>query len=197
MANSLQQGMTLIELIVVLAIVGILLGVGVPSFIEASKNSKLSAHHNLLVTSLLLARSEAVNNGTPVSVCARTSDFECGDDWSNGWIVFIDGSTRAKIDSSDTILSIQSPISDSQHITALASIDGAAASASYRHSISYFFTGSSNWKNGSFVICDDRNESHARVVNIVLTGDIRRGRKTATSDVPQNAFGLPASCSVA
>ena len=53
-------GFTLLELLVAMAVTGILLGVGVPSFVEVMKNARLSTQHNDLLQSLYLARSEAI-----------------------------------------------------------------------------------------------------------------------------------------
>ena len=68
MERKLNQGFTLIELLVAVAVCGILLGIGVPSFADAIKESRISSQYNTLVGSLYLARSEAVKGSSEVTV---------------------------------------------------------------------------------------------------------------------------------
>jgi len=175
-----QTGFTLVEMVVALGITAVLLGIGVPSFMSAVKNSRLNSHYGSIVGTLYLARSEAVKQNSNVSVCARETDTKCGSEWKNGWITFIDnpgvGTTPGKIDSVDTILQIQSKLGgDSTTITNLGWRKN-TASASAQDYIRYRSSGASNWTGGTFVICDDRLEEHAQALNIVLTGDIRKSR---------------------
>ncbi len=93
-----QSGFTLVELVVTMAVMAILLGVGVPSFIDVMKNARTSATYNSLIGSLYLARSEAVKSNLDVAICARASDASCGTDWDNGWLVFIDTDTDGAVD---------------------------------------------------------------------------------------------------
>ena len=105
-----QKGFTLIELLVSLAVLMVLVGLGVPSFVSAMKNSKLNEDYSLLVGSLYLARSEAVKRSSNVTVCARATDTSCGDNWDNGWLVFSDntanGSGSAGVVDTDDDLSL-------------------------------------------------------------------------------------------
>lgn len=87
-----HSGVTLMELMVALAILGILLGLAVPTFREFSRNNRVAALQNELVTTFNLARSEALKRSTPVAVCASVDGGACAteDDWAAGWIVFTD-----------------------------------------------------------------------------------------------------------
>ena len=68
MQNS-QSGMTMVETLIALSIVGVMTSVSVPpmsNFVEASRADSDTVN---LFTSLLLARSEAVRGNSMVSLC--------------------------------------------------------------------------------------------------------------------------------
>ncbi len=65
---SFQRGLTLIEVCIVLAIVGVLAGAAVPSFTESNRKRVLDGSAGELVTDLYLARSEATAHQAGVRV---------------------------------------------------------------------------------------------------------------------------------
>jgi type IV fimbrial biogenesis protein FimT len=87
------RGFTLIELVVTLVIVGVLAAVGVPSYKSMVVGTRLSGELNALIGALNIAQSEAQKRGTPVSLCPGTSN-SCATNWSAGWIVLLDGTTK-------------------------------------------------------------------------------------------------------
>ena len=199
------RGFTLLELLVALAILAILLGIGVPSFAAAIKNSCMSSNQNALVSSLYLARSEAIKNADSVTVCPRSgsNSQQCGTSWDNGWLVFVDrtqlsNETTANIDADDEIVNVVDGTCGTSTIHGYGSSNRTAAGATPRNFLRYNNRGSTNWNNGSFVICDDRGSSDSRAVNIILTGDIRRGFPAGSdSTVPQDVFGVDVTCTPA
>jgi type IV fimbrial biogenesis protein FimT len=85
-----QRAFTLLELMVTLVVAGILVGVGVPSFIDIVRSSRTATNVNELVTALSIARSEAIRRGGRISVCRSADGAACGGTWEDGWIVFRD-----------------------------------------------------------------------------------------------------------
>lgn len=84
-------GFTLIELMVTISIATILLSVAVPSFTKLIRSNQITTGANELVSSLILARSEALKRSGSVSVCASMDQVSCsGTEFSAGWIVFAD-----------------------------------------------------------------------------------------------------------
>jgi type IV fimbrial biogenesis protein FimT len=86
-AATYQRGFTLIELMVVVSLLAVLLGVGVPSFRATIESNRITTVTNDLVAALQYARSEAVRTGVNHTVCASSNQSTCSGAWANGWIV--------------------------------------------------------------------------------------------------------------
>ncbi len=84
-----KSGFTMIELIVTVAIAAIVLAIGIPSFSSLLKGNRTTTQTNLFVSSVNLARSEAVKRGIQVTLCASMDASSCTEstDWSAGWIL--------------------------------------------------------------------------------------------------------------
>jgi hypothetical protein len=122
-----------------------------------------------------------------------------GHDWTNGWLVFIDrttvqGETSASVDAGDEIIAIEPAVTGDNTILAIVSPTNSAADAREAGFIRYNQNGGIQWSSGSVVVCDAaRGPAASRTINIVLTGDIRRGRVNAGSDAPRDVFNQPIS----
>lgn len=80
------RGFTLVEMMVVVALVAILGSMAVPSFRDLLINQRLAATTSDFVAALSLTRTEAMKRAQSVKLLARNQD------WSNGWEVTIAGS---------------------------------------------------------------------------------------------------------
>jgi len=81
MVSRPQPGFTLIELMVVLAIVVILASIAVPSFTQLIAKQRLSSVKAELFSSLVRTRSEAIKLNQDVTLQPATGG------WINGWTV--------------------------------------------------------------------------------------------------------------
>lgn len=79
-----DRGFTLVELMVTVAIAGILLGIAIPGFAEFLRGVRASSDVTSLTSALALARSEAVKRNQLACVYSSA--------WSDGWEVRIDSS---------------------------------------------------------------------------------------------------------
>jgi type IV fimbrial biogenesis protein FimT len=86
--NSHMRGFTLIELLVLVAVVAILATVAVPDFSATIKNDHDITQLNSLLTSMSLARSEAIKSATNVSICAGSDTTCSGTSWASGWVIY-------------------------------------------------------------------------------------------------------------
>jgi type IV fimbrial biogenesis protein FimT len=83
-----QQGITLIEMMVVISILAILAAIALPSFNDATLSSKLRSYANNFVASAHLARSEAIKQNAVVTLCVSADGASCATGgWQQGWIV--------------------------------------------------------------------------------------------------------------
>lgn len=79
---SSNRGFSLIELMVTVAVMGIIAGIAFPSLRDLVINSRVSTQTNELVAALNYARSESIKRGLEVVVCARD-----GANLGNGWFI--------------------------------------------------------------------------------------------------------------
>lgn len=103
-------GFTLIEMMVVVAIVAILAAMTAPSFNRFVVSSRVISATNDLVAALHLARSEAVTRNASVSLCPGSGDACANsDDWSGGWQVVAGNSVLRLWDAPGGSLSVSGP----------------------------------------------------------------------------------------
>lgn len=165
-----RRGFTLVELLIVLAVGSILLAIAVPGYAFLVNTSRVAAVTNDLVSTLQLARSEAIKRGMRVTVCKTSNpanampacDYAAG--WHQGWLVFVDGGTRGILDAQDELIRIEQN-----------NLNGARISPSNFHNyVSYLPSGMSqgpnNLGNGTFEICLAHMQ---RKVILSVTGRIR------------------------
>lgn len=107
-----SAGFTLIELMIVIAIVGILLLVVAPDFGRFLADGRVNAAKDKLISSISLARTEAIKRGEQVVVCranaAATSCAGSGitattESWADGWLVFADADADETLDAGELL----------------------------------------------------------------------------------------------
>lgn len=159
-----SRGFTLIELIILLAIISILFRFGVPAFNNISHDSRMTAHINTMVTSFNLARSEAVKRNKNIVICPN-DDGQCAKraHWHNGWIMFVDDDMdREYDDDAEEIIFIEAAKSDIE-----------ITSSRYRRRVVFRSIGTSAGSNAYYLFCDQRGADGARAVVLSNTGRAR------------------------
>lgn len=101
-------GITLIELMVVVAVAAILMAVAAPNFTSALTSSRLGSQANDLIADLRLARSEAATRGAWVVVCpSANGGASCSSsaaDWAKGRMIFVDSDRSGTWTATETVL---------------------------------------------------------------------------------------------
>ena len=90
----------MVELMVVVAITGILAAVAAPSFISMLNSTQQNSTMTLLINDLNRARGAAIKRNQRVLVCQRATDTTCGggNNWQNGWLVCYDANQDGACD---------------------------------------------------------------------------------------------------
>lgn len=205
MHRTREQGFTLYELVVTLAVAAIILAFGVPNFMEFQRSNAMAAAANDFVTGALHARSEAVKRQTPVTFCASAdpladppvcSTLAASD---GAYVVFVDEDADAVVDAADTVLR--------RHAAPSGQIQAWSDSGYILYGANGFpreAAGHADDPATVVLFCDDRGNvvsvggvSAARVIRVAPTG--RSAVREATADVADAvgdlaAAGVAADC---
>ena len=172
------SGFTLFELMIAVAIVGILLAIAAPNYRDAMMNVRISAQANDLMSDLALARSEALKRNLPVFLCASKDGKTCAGGWSDGWIVFTDADNDGVLDDPvEPVMKARGAAEGKNSIIARADKTEVTA-------ISYRATGMiGGGVEVNFGICDSRTTmpNNGRNIKITVTGRPRAERITCTA----------------
>lgn len=97
MLGSTARGFTLIEMLVVIAMVAVLSALAAPSVRDFMVRSAMSSAAGEFQASVLRARNEAANKNICTTMCLSTTtnadapscDTKDENDWQKGWIIFL------------------------------------------------------------------------------------------------------------
>lgn len=105
---AVQQGFTLVELMVTIALLAVLMGLAAPTFIESRRNAQLTSLANNFLASVNTTRAEALKTGLQVYMVPMANN-----DWATGWRVYVDvDADRTYSAASDRVL-LEQPAFDS------------------------------------------------------------------------------------
>lgn len=97
--HLVSDGVTLIELLVILSISAVLLGIAIPAFSGLIQSQRLTTSANALFMAVNLARSEAIHRGRRVDLVPLDAR-----QWSSGWLVFVDENSNQRPDKGEHVI---------------------------------------------------------------------------------------------
>lgn len=92
------DGFTLIELLTAMAVLVVLVGLGVPSFLDFITRSRATTEYRELVTAISTARSEAVTRARRVNISAVN-----GSAWNQGYRIWVDINGNGNYDTGEAL----------------------------------------------------------------------------------------------
>ncbi len=164
--SSSPCGFSLIEMLIVLAMIGILSSYALPSFNKLINSNRQSTVLLQLFSHHQLARSEAIKQNQSVILCKSDNGQLCTPSahWQNGWIVFTDTDNNKQLSGNEPLI-----YSFQNHNSSLFLSYRGFGSHNY---IRYYPDGRSS-TNGSFILCTTQGDITARSLIISRTGRAR------------------------
>jgi type IV fimbrial biogenesis protein FimT len=161
-----QHAYSLYELIITLALVGVTLALGLPSFGSLLADKRLRVETDALFHAVHLARKSSIVRRHVVSLCPSVDGLSCNPayDWSQGWIVFAnaDRDDPPQVDENEPIIS--------RH-----AVDGTVQVLANRKGFTLRST-HLRATNGTFVVCDRAGRAEPRALVVSYTGRPRVAR---------------------
>jgi type IV fimbrial biogenesis protein FimT len=168
----LLPGYTLIELMLGLALLGILLTWGVPNFVDLYQRNLIATQTQRLMGDLFHARSEAIKRNKPVVICRSQDASHCTPsstsqaDWSMGWITFVNEDEDKNRDPDEPVLrrggTVPGPLS-----------------VQFNHWWRMTFRPNGGAGNGTFTLCDQAGNEYR--ITVYHSGRTRVSKSKADS----------------
>jgi type IV fimbrial biogenesis protein FimT len=164
MTQRQQRGFTLTELMIALAIAGILAMIGAPAMSSLLARTQDSGIETAIAAGLRGARNAAVMRNARVLVCPSLNGRRCGSgaDWQHGWIVAQDADHDDQPDAGKSILDVEAAVPTGTRVV----------TSGGRRRIDFQPSGSAGGSNATFTICHAR-EHDGKAVIVANSGRVR------------------------
>jgi type IV fimbrial biogenesis protein FimT len=179
-----QAGFTIMELMIVVAIIGILGAMALPGLKEWNRNAARTAAVSEFLGSMHLARSEAVKRNVRVGICptqdATDAAPKCAGekDWAIGWLVFVDTDGDMDLGADEEVLG------------AIDAINPAFSLISTNGDVALDFRPNGRMETSNlevtvdFNLCDERGPEQGRVISVSTSGRPQSGVVQINGDKP-------------
>jgi type IV fimbrial biogenesis protein FimT len=176
-----QNGLTLIELLIYIAILGIITALSVSGFQSLISHKKSDAYLEQLKAFISVAQKIAIDRKQAVTICPSINQNGCDtSDWSMGLIMFLDMNSDRKIESNDALIEVMPGVTKGDVL----SYRGFGSQSVIKFEPNGFFSSS----NGTFRYCSLINGMpDVQGIYISRTGRVRdavddKGRTTLNDD---------------
>lgn len=163
------DGHTLLELMFVVAILGLVTAFAVPDLSRFIAEQRVVARANQLVATVRLGRNAAASRRRAVTLCPGIGREACEASFSEGWTLFVDRNDDHVLDPDEEVLAAQGAV---EGVTMESNRDW------------YRFRPAGRGSNGRIALCSGTAWEAARVVVIAPIGRPRIVRATAAEPLP-------------
>ena len=179
------SGFTVIELMITLALAALIVTLGVPTYQGLVERSQLTSNINNLISSLALARSEAIKRKQRVVLCASNNGSTCTfTGYEFGWIVYVE----TVVPNSNRDVNNEELLWVGERLPNNMTLRGTGP---FGNSIQYLASGrSGGGSSGSVRLCKDDSVNKARMLTIITSGRVHLA-KNNSSGVPLKSNGDP------
>lgn len=204
--NKKNHGFTLIELMITMAIFGLLAAFAAPSITGLMRSNRLTTQTNEFISAINIARSEAVKRSSVVTLCISDGNSPPDCDaaataWQNGWIVFTDFNGDAVFDNTaDSLIRIHESLNDDYTLTS-------THYESVAYNLQYNPTGvlrpldadSSTSAQRTFTLCDPYtgNQIRAKGINVNRLGSVSLAVDTDSDKIVNDIVNNNVTCPAA
>jgi len=178
--------MTLIELLIVVAIISITIAIATPSMSTFLTRNRITVQLNSLAMAIKMARESAIMLNKVVTLCRSENFDQCGGKWHQGMMLFIDQNKDHKFNNSDTLISNFSAFPDGDVIF--------WRSFQNRQYIQMSPRGTTRNQNGTFTYCPKEGLGHARGIIINAAGRHRFTKDKNEDGIDEGADNRPLRC---
>lgn len=163
------RGITLIELLTVIAIIAITLGLGIPGVSAIIQTNRMASAINTLTGSFALARSEAVTRNQEIVICKSRDGVLCTNKggWEQGWIIFADNNGNERRDKEEPRFRVQDALPPGIEISFSAFHSD--------HYVFYWATGFTDM-NGTFIFCQQNRPELTKGLILSKVGRLRKAK---------------------
>jgi len=165
-----QRGISLIEQIMVLAIIAVLMGIAAPPLRQLLSRNELRVAQTDFIAALQHAREAAVMGGRPTLFCPTRDGSSCSEStrWESGWLLGRDSNRDDQPDGG--------PLHVGQGYAGQVAI----YSSGGRHVVRFHPDGSASGSNITLLFCQPSSASEALVVVVSNAGRIRGAPANST-----------------
>ncbi len=162
-------GYTLIECLVTVLLLIIVLALSAPVYQHLIARNKTSVYLNQLISAVYYARSEALARHLPVTLCKSINGQQCGGQWRDGWLIFVDPLNTGQVENPEQLLRVYQALPEGDQLTWRSSLA--------KNDYLQFNRLGHLRQDGSFIYCPHHtgaySSTYAGKVVISLTGRLR------------------------
>ena len=183
----MEKGLTLPEVLLTLALLGVLATAALPRFDTLLQQTRSASIINLFTARIEAARKTALSRGETLTLCPGIEKCRSRDDWIAGARLFVDVNANGRIDPPDVLLRTFARLDSSGEIR--------WRSFGNRAWIQFRANGLTPSQSGRFTYCpEDADPRLARQIILNAAGRIRHAQDSDGDGIVESSDGAPITC---